>query len=50
MNTLLENQLGIAMLVSALGMFAVMFLTIYSAVRRHRAAEAAAREKREGTD
>ena len=46
MNAIMENQLGIAMLVSMLGMFAVMFLAIYCDIRRRRAAEAAAHESR----
>ena len=51
MNELLVNQLGLAMLISVVLMFAVvvlmfavMIFAIYIDVRRHRAAEAAAAE------
>jgi hypothetical protein len=40
--TLIDNQLGLAMLISVLGMFAVMFSAIYIDVRNRRAAEAKA--------
>ena len=46
MNAIMENQLGIAMLVSVLGMFAVTFLCIYIDILDRRAAEAAAHESR----
>ena len=46
MNTLIENQLGLAMLISLLGMFAVMIFAIYIDVldQRRNAAEAEACE------
>ena len=44
MNALIENQLGLAMLISLLGMFAVMIFAIYIDVldQRRKAAEAEA--------
>ena len=47
MNALIENQLGLAMLISLLGMFAVMIFAIYGDVRRHRAAELEAELERQ---
>ena len=46
MNALIENQLGLAMLISLLGMFAVMIFAIYIDVldQRRNAAEAEACE------
>ena len=42
MNELLVNQLGLAMLISVVLMFAVMFSAIYIDIRNRRAAEAEA--------
>ena len=47
MNTLMENQLAIGMLLSVLAMFAVMIFAIYSDIRRRRAAEEEAELERQ---
>ena len=47
MNTLMENQLAIGMLISVLAMFAVMISAIYSDIRRRRAAEEEAELERQ---